>query len=369
VAAPLTRILAAVSPGEVRIAVLEGEEMAEYAIWRPGAPDGLGDMHVGRITARVPAMAGAFVALADAEGFLPDSAGAAGRGEGDHLAVRVTRTAQGGKGPRLAAVPDVPAGGPVRLLHRGADPLQRLAEAYPAAPILIDDSGLLGTLRGTHGPRLHPVAAAFDDGLETVIDGLGEQAISLPGGLSATVVPTPALVAIDVDGGGMTSARGPKQAVQMQANRAAIPALARQIRLRNLSGAILIDFAGLSVRKRAALAPDLALALAADAAKPAFLGFSRLGLAEIARPRRGPPLHELLSGAHAAGLTALRAAVRSLDRQPPPRLALRGHPAVINALRADQQALADLARRAVHPLILRADPALPPEGWTIEECA
>ncbi len=51
----------------------------------------------------MPALAGAFVALAGAEGFLPDSAGAAGLSAGTLLGVRVTRAAQGGKGPRLTA--------------------------------------------------------------------------------------------------------------------------------------------------------------------------------------------------------------------------------------------------------------------------
>ena len=48
-------------------------------------------------------MAGAFVALEGAEGFLPDSEGGKSLTEGSILAVQVTRAAQGGKGPRLTA--------------------------------------------------------------------------------------------------------------------------------------------------------------------------------------------------------------------------------------------------------------------------
>ena len=73
------RLLAACSPGEVRVAAVDESGLVDYAIWRPGAPDGVGDLHRGRITARVPAMAGAFVALeGGADGFLPDSEGGAG---------------------------------------------------------------------------------------------------------------------------------------------------------------------------------------------------------------------------------------------------------------------------------------------------
>ena len=80
--------------------------------------------------------------------------------------------------------------------------------------------------------------------------------IELPGGARMSVFPTPALVAIDVDAGSaMTGARGQKASAQMSLNRAAIPAIAAQIRLRNLSGAILLDFAGMKTSRRLALGP------------------------------------------------------------------------------------------------------------------
>ena len=82
------RILATASPGEVRSAVLRGDTLLDYAIWRPASPDGVGDIHRGRVTARVPAMAGAFVALNGADGFLPDSEGAATANAGDMVTVR-----------------------------------------------------------------------------------------------------------------------------------------------------------------------------------------------------------------------------------------------------------------------------------------
>jgi len=79
---------------------VEDGRLLDFALWRPGTPDGVGDVHRGRVIASVPAMAGAFVALDDAEGFLPDSAGARGLTAGTVLTVRVSRAAQGSKGPR-----------------------------------------------------------------------------------------------------------------------------------------------------------------------------------------------------------------------------------------------------------------------------
>ena len=129
----------------------------------------------------------------------------------------------------------------------------------------------------------------------------------MPAGMRASIYPTPALVAIDLDMAAATASRQAKASAQMAANLAALPALARQIRLRNLSGAILVDPAGLSLKRRPKLAPALAMALATDPLQPRLLGFTALGLAEIVRRRVRPPLHELLAGPHAAGLAALRA--------------------------------------------------------------
>ena len=66
------RILVACSPGEQRVAAVQDSVLLDYALDRPGAPDGVGDLHRVRIASVVPAMAGAFVALDGAEGFLPD---------------------------------------------------------------------------------------------------------------------------------------------------------------------------------------------------------------------------------------------------------------------------------------------------------
>ncbi len=357
-------IRASCAPGEIRVAVMQAGALLDYAIDRPGAPDGVGDIHVGRVSAVAPAMAGVFVALDGADGFLPDSEGGAGLAEGAMAAVEVTRAAQGGKGPRLTVRgPGGPCAPPVRLLQRGPGPLLRLASAYPEARVLFDDAFVLAQRRPAFGDRAHLVAQAFDDALEADIDALAESVVALPGGMRASIVPTPALTAIDVDGAAATGERAAKSASQLAANRAAIPALARQIRLRQLGGAILIDFAGMPARKRATLGPLLEACLREDPAKPRLIGFTGLGLAEILRPRTAPPLHELLSGPLAAGLAALRQAARTQAA----RMTLRASPPVVSALQADPAALPDLARRLTHPILLTSDPSLPPLGWMIEE--
>ena len=366
------RILAACSPGEVRVAALDGETLLDVAIHRPGAPDGVGDLHRGRVAAKMPALAGSFVRLADADGFLPDSEGGAGASEGTVLGVRVTRAAQGGKGPRLTArlseaETALIGSGPPALLRRGPHAAARLAALYPDAEILVDDSPLFVALKPAVGARLKLVPRAFDEATEAEFAALAEPVHDLPGGARMSIHPTPALTAIDVDLGAGTAARGSKTRLHEGANRAAIPEIARQIRLRNLAGPILVDLAGLSAKRRAALGPAFTEALAADPLRPRFLGFSALGLAEILRPRVHPPLHEILSGPHAAGLAALRKLAAEIAANPARPPALAAAPAVVAVLEADTAALTDLARRAGRPLIPRPDPTLAPLGWRIVE--
>jgi hypothetical protein len=329
--------------------------------------------------------AGAFVALADAEGFLPDSETSdGGKGTrppaGTILTVRITRAAQGNKGPRLTARVDEPsASGPVALVRRGPDPIARLAARYPEAPVLVDDAAVAAGLR-TLGPRVsierHGVGASardwamFDEDVAEAIDALARPVIELPGGASLSIWPTPALVAIDVDSGGALaggSGAGAARVRHEALNRTVVRAVAEQIRLRNLSGGIVVDLAGLAARKRVALAPDFAAALANDPLRPKFLGFTALGLAEIVRARIHPPLHELLAGPLAAGLAALRAVLATFDQDPRGLPALRAHPGVVSALQADPIALLDLMRRTGRDVTLRSDPSLPATAWMLEK--
>ncbi|MDI3309515.1 MAG: ribonuclease E/G [Acetobacteraceae bacterium] len=363
------------SPGEVRVAVARGDDLLDYAIWRPGAPDGVGDLHRGRIIARVPALAGSFVTLeGEPDGFLPDSEGGARLTEGMLAGVRISRAAQGGKGPRLTARlteedQRLAGSGPVRRIRRGPGAVERLAACYPEAPVLADDAGLAATLREKLGPRISVAQDLPGEALAGRIAALHLPEVPLPSGGRLSIHPTPALVAIDMDTGSASAARAGKSAAQLAANRAMLPALAREIRLRNLSGAIVVDFAGLSPRRRAQLGPALAAALADDPLHPRLLGFTALGLAEIVRTRIHPPLHELLAGPHAAGLEALRQLAHEISARPARPPALRVTPAIAAALDADPLARAELAHRAGRPLMLRTDPALPAPGWLIEDDA
>ncbi|WP_149541221.1 ribonuclease E/G [Siccirubricoccus phaeus] len=369
------RILAGVSPGEVRVALLAGDELREAWVERPARPDGVGDLHRARVSALAPGMAGAFLALEGSEtGFLPEGEMPGKRGglsEGQGVLVRVSRAAQGGKGPRLtgrlaaAELALAPAEGPPKLLARGPDAALRLARALPAAPVVTDGAALAARLRAALGEARvtlspHPV---FDAALEAELAALAEPEVPLPGGGRLLIHPTPALTAIDVDAGPVA---GQDRAAQLRLNQAAVAEAARQIRLRRLAGGILLDLAGLSLKQRAAFAEPLGKALAPDGLAQ-LLGLGPLGLFEIRRQRVHPPLHEVLAGPLTPGLAALRQAVREAAAQPGRRLALRAGPALLAALQALPGALDEAAAAMAWPLALRPDPTLPLAGWVLEE--
>ena len=348
----MIRLYASLSPGEMRVAAWDGARLHDVAIWRDAASDGMHDVHRGRVIARVPAMAGCFVALeGGVEGFLPDSEGAADAGR--VLGVRVTRAAQGGKGPRLSARLSeadqalIGSGAPA-LIRRGPDALARMQAAFPEAPVTRADN-------------------AFPPELEDAWEALSNPTADLPGGARMHIHPTPALTAIDIDLGAATAERAGKARSQAQANRALLPELARQIRLRNLSGAILVDLGGMAAKKRADLAPDFVAALASDSLKPRFLGFTQLGLAEIVRPRVHPALHELLATPHAHGLAALRQLVREADATPYRTLVLHASAEIADMLRRDSAARDGVFARTGRDLTIIDHRDWPPGRSRIEE--
>jgi ribonuclease G len=269
-----------------RIALLDGDVLQEFWWWDLAAPDGVGDVYTGRVDAVLPAMAGRFVDIGGVSGFLPDSAGGKNLSVGTYVAIRVTRAAQGEKGPRLALAA-VPVGAKPGLLARGPGPLLELC-ARIAAPVVVDDYALIAQLRPALEGRMRYEAGAFDAVLEDEVAGLAEPSAPLPMGAVMHVTAAPAAVMIDID------AKAASEVAPLVLNSAIVPEICRQIVLRNLSGGILIDFAGMKAAARAKLSVPLGEALKRDFLKPQFLGFSHLGFAEIVRRRVRPPLHEVM---------------------------------------------------------------------------
>lgn len=124
-----------------------------------------------------------------------------------------------------------------------------------------------------------------------VLDAV-EEALSprmgLPGGASAFVEPTRALVAVDVNTGGDTSL-----AAGLKANLALARALPRILRIKGLGGQITLDLAPMPKKDRRVLEDALRRAFRDDGAEVVLAGWTPLGCFEVQKKRDRPPLASL----------------------------------------------------------------------------
>ena len=327
-------VLINVTPGETRLAALEGGRLIDlvYArdIWR----DRLGDIYLGRVTAISKPLNAAFVDIgagqpgflgaSDAQIFDPASQKPEPIqrlfNEGDSVAVEVTRAAMDGKGARLTTrlstrlAPPIDAGTAAAkapaLLRARRDPILRyFLERADAGwrRVVIDDRAELARIRAFGEARLQalPGLLEFHDGPEPLFEAEGAEAdideicgpvVQLGGGGSLVIEETSALTAIDVNSGGR-AVPGDKNRNMMDLNIEAAREAARQIRLRDIGGQILIDFAATKRRRqRDQLLDALRAAADGDAAEVRVIGFTRLGLVELTRRASGPSLTRRLIG-------------------------------------------------------------------------
>ena len=121
--------------------------------------------------------------------------------------------------------------------------------------------------------------------IEKQIGALNSSRASLPSGGSLVISPTEALVAVDVNSGRSTQERGIEDTA-LRTNLEAADEVARQLRLRNLGGLIVIDFIDMDQEKnREAVVERVGEALAQDKARWSLGEISKFGLLEMSRQR------------------------------------------------------------------------------------
>lgn len=176
------------------------------------------------------------------------------------------------------------------LRNHGATLEEVILEDRKMARTLQDEMDRLGEkirVRWHHGP-----VPTFDiDDVAAQIDTALAPRIVLESGVEVLFEPGETLCAVDVDSGsaGGRQGRAPRRPVEV--NLEAAPAIAQQLRLRNLSGAIVVDFVTMrSSYDRDKVQAALAEALAEDPVPTQLYGFTRLGHFELTRARRGATL-------------------------------------------------------------------------------
>jgi len=320
-------LLISAGPGEWRAAWLEDGIAAELHVER-GDTLPAGTIHLGRVLRLVAGLDSALVDIgAERPGFLPVRPGAAADlTEGARIVVQIRREAQRGKGAllsaRIAGTSD-----PARLaaLAAGSEPPAQLDPApgfaaalalrLPGEPehILADDAAVLRELRdGFPAAQIdHRSVEEWPVDLDALFDAALASTLAVPGGGSLHIEEARAAVLIDVDSG--TPEAGSAERAALAVNRAAAQAIARQLRLRQLGGGIIVDFVGLDgSRPRERVRQAMAAALVGDPAQPEVLGWTRLGHLEIVRPRRGRPLSEAMLEPHGTRKSAVALAFEAL---------------------------------------------------------
>ena len=187
---------------------------------------------------------------------------------------------------------------------------------YGVRHCFFDDEGLFQARRSlaeAHFPALLPVFSLHADvhplfdvyRVQSEWEQLSSPRVWLPSGGYLDFLPSEALTTVDVNSGKNLRRRGGLSNA-MRTNLEAAVEVARQVRLRQLSGLVVVDF--VNVARTEAKTVDRALAdgFASDSAKIDLLPINRFGLAVISRERTNPDhfgrLHETCRACQGTGM-------------------------------------------------------------------
>lgn len=130
-------------------------------------------------------------------------------------------------------------------------------------------------------------------GLQAKLERALGKKVWLPCGGYLVIEPTEALTVIDVNSGKAVSKKKHVDEVYFKINQEAVEEIAIQLRVRNLSGIIIVDFIDMKQEEHTQkIAYLLKQELKKDPVKAEFVDITRLHLAEITRKRTRKPLYE-----------------------------------------------------------------------------
>ncbi|MFA6279919.1 MAG: ribonuclease E/G [Bdellovibrionales bacterium] len=275
----------------IRAAVWQGRVLVDLYVGRIAAPDLSGAMVRGKVARTLAGQKTAWVEAGLAEKIFVQSKKPLKTGE--VLTLRIQTTMEEGKAwvgeiaenlldapetlglllppplPWQRALMNLKKGERASLLFAAKEDFLQYQKSGAAFSVLYEGKG--------------PVHAQLDE----MISGLQLSIVPLSGGASLIIQPTAALVAIDVNGGASSNPTA--------TNLVAVREAARQIRLRNLSGIIVIDCLKMASRADASKVVNAFERVAADdPAGVSCFGLNKLGLLEATRTRYGPPLAFLI---------------------------------------------------------------------------
>ena len=213
---------------------------------------------------------------------------------------------------------------------------------------------------------------------EDIAKALGRR-VDLKSGGYLIIDQTEALTTVDVNTGGFVGARNFDETI-FKTNLEASLAIARQLRLRNLGGIVIVDFIDMAKDShRDAVLAEFQKQLARDRIKTNVNGFSALGLLEMTRKRTRESLaHQLcepcsacsgkgvVKTARSVTYDILREILREARQFNPREFRVVGSPKVIELfLDEESQHLAGLSEFIGKPISLQAEAAMAQEHYDI----
>jgi ribonuclease E len=121
--------------------------------------------------------------------------------------------------------------------------------------------------------------------------------VELPSGGYVIIEPTEALTVIDVNSGSFTRSANARETVLWTNCEAAVE-IARQLRLRNIGGVVIVDFIDMESRRdQLQLLEHFTQSVRHDSARPQIAQLTELGLVELTRKRQGQNIYELFGRA------------------------------------------------------------------------
>lgn len=213
---------------------------------------------------------------------------------------------------------------------------------------------------------------------EEIAKALGRR-VDLKSGGYMIIDQTEALTTVDVNTGGFVGARNFDDTI-FKTNLEASQAIARQLRLRNLGGIVIVDFIDmLRDSHRDAVLAEFQKQLARDRIKTSVNGFSALGLLEMTRKRTRESLaHQLcepcsacqgkgvVKTARSVGYDILREILREARQFNPREFRVIASPKVIELfLDEESQHLAGLSDFIGKPISLQSEAAMAQEQYDI----
>jgi ribonuclease G len=282
---------------------------------------------------------------------------------------------------------------PGTLLHQDLSLAERVLRdlSNDATQTIRIDSGLQYDKLKQFGETYMPRSAAklelyrgerpiFDlFGIEDEIVRALARKVELKSGGTLVIDQTEAMTTVDVNTGGFVGARNFEDTV-FKTNLEAAGAIARQLRLRNLGGMVIVDFIDMTREDhQQAVLAEFRKQLARDRTRTTVSGFSQLGLVELTRKRTRESLAHMLcepcptcegrgqvKTARTVCYDILREILREARQFNPKEFRIVASAAVVEMLLDEESVhLAGLSEFIGKPISLSTEPSMNPEQYDI----